>query len=90
MSWDPGDILRALVPPAAFVLWAMLQPTSVFDGAWPDLDADIRWVVALFGAVALGAVASWLAGTADAQAPGDQKTAGTTAESGTVPAGAQP
>jgi hypothetical protein len=89
MSWDPLDAGRALVPPAAFVLWAMLQPTSVLDGAWPSLDADLRWVTALFGAVALGIVASSLAGKADAQTPGEPAIGETPSESGSTSTAAE-
>jgi hypothetical protein len=63
-----GDVLRVLIPPAAFVCWAMLQQSTVFDGAFPDVSAGSRNAGAILGAIALGVLAGVLAYTA-AHAP---------------------
>lgn len=63
--WDGWDYLRAIIPPAAFVGWAMLQRVTAFDAVCPDLPAAPRTVIALFLGVALGAAASLLAYKAD-------------------------
>jgi len=62
---DPLDYLRALIPPAAFVAWAMLQKATAFDAVSPGLAEVHRTVIALFGAVLLGAAAKVLADKAN-------------------------
>lgn len=63
------DWLRMLVPPSAFVAWTMLQPSTAFDAAFPDVSSPTRMTIALFAAVTLGALVTWLAGKADAAPP---------------------
>ena len=66
---DPLDYVRAIIPPAAFVAWAMLQKATAFDAAWPELGETPRTVAALFGAVLLGTLAKVLADRADKKDP---------------------
>ena len=73
-TWDRWDFLRMLIPGGAFVAWAMLQKTTVFDAVYPDLGPAPRTVTALFGAVVLGLAANVLAYKADDKpAPEDPK-----------------
>jgi hypothetical protein len=66
---DLLDIPRALIPPAAFVAWTMLQRATAFDAIWPTLGDAPRTVIALFAAVVLGVAATVLAGSADKRTP---------------------
>jgi hypothetical protein len=59
------DWLRAAIPPIAFVAWTMLQRATAFDAVWPELGEAPRTVVALFGVVILGVMATALAKIAD-------------------------
>jgi len=62
---DPWDFPRALIPPTAFVAWAMLQKATAFDAVFPRLGGVHRTVIALFGAVLLAPLAKVLADKAD-------------------------
>ncbi|MBS1965245.1 MAG: hypothetical protein JST60_05420 [Chloroflexi bacterium SZAS-1] len=64
-EWDNWDYLRALIPPSAFVGWAMLQRGTAFDAVFPTIDAGTRFVFALFIAIVLGGFATWLSTKAD-------------------------
>lgn len=67
---DLLDYFRILIPPAAFVAWAMLQKVTAFDAVFsPKLKGVDRTVIALFGAVLLGALAKVLADKADKKGP---------------------
>ena len=68
---DGLDILRAAIPPAAFVLWTMLQQNTAFDAVFPDFDEGVRTVVAVVGAALLGAVAQRLGVASDRATPDD-------------------
>jgi hypothetical protein len=68
------DWLRAIIPPLAFVVWTMLQKATAFDAVWPQLGEAARTVIALFGAVILGAIATVLARKADKKSPVESKT----------------
>lgn len=57
--------LRILIPPLAFVGWAMLQNPSVFDAVNPDLSEGTRLAIVVIGAILVGAVATALAAKAD-------------------------
>jgi hypothetical protein len=57
---------RALIPVTAFVLWTMIQPSTAFDALGFDLSSFARMMIAVFGAVALGALSAYLAKRADA------------------------
>jgi hypothetical protein len=63
--WDRLDLLRAAIPPLAFVGWTMLQRATAFDAVWPQLPEAPRSVVALFLAVVLGLGATALGYRAD-------------------------
>lgn len=63
---DKFDWCRVFIPPAAFVVWTMLQRATAFDAVFPQLPAGPRTVVALFIAVVLGLIASVLAKKAGA------------------------
>ena len=59
------DVVRMLLPPSAFVLWAMLTPSSAFDAQFPDVSHTVRVVIAVLGAVVIAAVAKKLGEVAD-------------------------
>jgi hypothetical protein len=63
------DFIRAVIPPAAFVAWTMLQRATAFDAVWPGLGEAPRTVVALFAAVVFGVLATALANRADKSKP---------------------
>lgn len=68
--WDVWDVPRALVPPAAFVLWMILQKTTAFDAVWPDaLPGGARQAIGAIGAVVLGLIAGRLGVKADQEPP---------------------
>ena len=69
LKWDRFDYIRLLIAPLAFVGWTMLQRTTAFDAAFPELAQAPRTVIALFLGAALGAVAAALALQADAKPP---------------------
>jgi hypothetical protein len=66
---SPWDGLRALIPPAAFTAWMLVQNPGVFDVWWPDSNTEERVVIAAFAAVALGILAKILGYQADQQSP---------------------
>lgn len=68
-QFEPWDAARALIPPLAFTFWTMLQKSTAFDAIWPSLRDAPRNVIAILGAVVLGAVAAALAYKADQKAP---------------------
>ena len=47
------DLLRVLIPTAAFVVWSMLVEPSVFQANWTTIDDATRQIVGLFLAVAV-------------------------------------
>jgi len=63
--------LRALIPAASYVAWTMLQKSTAFDAAFPDVSQGARVVAAVFAAIILGAIAKKLGDAADEQAPGE-------------------
>ena len=65
-KWDWWqDSVRALIPPAAFVAWTMLQKTTAFDAVCPHLQSAPRTVIALFIAAVLAVLAKVFADKAD-------------------------
>jgi Na+/H+ antiporter NhaC len=62
--WAKLNLLKALIPAVAYVLWAMLQHPSAFDGV-SDLGESTRWIIALFGALGLIALTKVLGDAAD-------------------------
>jgi len=65
------DVLRALVPAAAFVLWMLLQKTTAFD-AIADPTDGARVAIGVIGALVVGAIAAALAVKADGAAKGSK------------------
>jgi hypothetical protein len=63
-TWDPLDLVRALIPPAAFVVWTMAMQNTAFD-AVVHLDEGLRGFLAGVLAVLLAALAKRLATEAD-------------------------
>lgn len=69
-QWEAWDYLRTLIPPAAFVGWAMLQKATAFDAvAGSALDEATHSVIPLVGGIILGLGAAALAYKADAKSP---------------------
>jgi hypothetical protein len=64
---DWADVGRALIPPAAFVAWTMLQRATAFDAAFPKLSEGPRVAIALGTVVVLTMAAKVLADHADGQ-----------------------
>jgi hypothetical protein len=63
-SWDGWDFLRVAIPPVAFAGWCMAQRTTAFDSV-ASWSLNTRSVIAIIGALALGAVATALSYKAD-------------------------
>lgn len=55
------DWVSAAIPPLSFVAWTMLQRTTAFDAAFPNVAEANRTVFGLFLAVVLLAVSGWVA-----------------------------
>ncbi len=68
-QWDRLDLVRILIPPAAFLGWTMAQRATAFDAIAPHITASQRGVAALFLAVILGVGATALAYRADKKEP---------------------
>jgi hypothetical protein len=66
--WHRADWLRMLIPPAAFVLWSVLQPGALFD-AVADWSTGARYGVGVIGVIILGSIARALAYKADQLEP---------------------
>lgn len=66
-KWDKFDWVRVAIAPLAFIGWTMLQRTTAFDAAFPDVESIPRTVSALFLGAVLGAVTAGLAMKADAK-----------------------
>src|SRR5260370_20999973 len=54
--WEWQDWTRLLIPPAALVGWAMLEPTRVWNPVAPHMSSGTRILIPLVGAVLLPAV----------------------------------
>ena len=64
--WTGWDLVRALIPSAAFVLWTIIQKSTAFDAIWPnELSEGSRALIGAAGAVTLGALAAVLAKRSD-------------------------
>lgn len=59
------DAPRMLIPPAAFVIWTMVQKTTTFDAVAPSFSAAGRSILAILLAIVVGALASLLGYKAD-------------------------
>ena len=69
-AWDHWDFARVCIPPLAFVGWTMIQKSTAFDAAFPQMSSTYRTIAAVLGAVILGLAASALAYRADQKTPG--------------------
>lgn len=67
--WAELNWLRALIPAAAYTVWAMLEQPSAFDGVAQDLSDATRLIVAAFAALVLAGLAKLLSDQADARDP---------------------
>ena len=63
--WEWQDWIRLLIPPAAFVGWAMLEPTSVWNAVAPHMSGGTRLLIPLVVAVLIAAVTKALTTHAD-------------------------
>lgn len=73
LEWQ--DLIRVAIPPAAFVGWTMLEPTSVWNVVVPNMSTGTRTLIALVGAVLLAAVTKALASHADSKLSPAQQSA---------------
>jgi hypothetical protein len=62
--WDVWDLVRLLIPSAAFAGWTMAQNPSAFDPV-ADWSMEARHIIVAIGAIALGGAAAALSGKAD-------------------------
>ncbi len=68
-AWMRGDVVRALIPPAAFVGWSVLQPVSLIDGWCEGIDKQLMSAFVIVLAIVLGVLTSSLANAAAAEPP---------------------
>ena len=68
-DWRNLDVIRALIPPIAFITWTMLQKATAFDAVCPGFSSAKRTVIALFVAVVLGVISTYLAKKSDQSSP---------------------
>lgn len=68
--WKELNWLKALLPAAAYTVWAMLEQPSAFDGVAQDLSDQTRLIVAVFAAVVLAGLAKVFSDKADSRNPG--------------------
>jgi hypothetical protein len=65
---EKSDVLRGLIPAAAFVLWAILQKSTAWDAVSPDsLSEGSRALIGAAGALVLGGFAALLGMKLNAQ-----------------------
>lgn len=67
-TFQRWDLVRMLIPPAAFLLWSALQNGTAFDAvaSWSQFT---RYLVGVIGVIVLGYAAKVLAYKADEQTP---------------------
>lgn len=95
LEWQ--DLIRLLIPAAAFVGWTMLEPASVWNAVAPSISGGMRILIPMVGAVFLAAVTKALVSHSDnkpsaaqmgeqsaAEQQPEPRTAGTTAEKPTL------
>lgn len=69
-QWNPADCVRILIPPAAFVLWTILQKSTAWDAlAGASLSNGERVLIGATGAILLGAIAALLGMKANGDTP---------------------
>jgi hypothetical protein len=67
---DRLDLVRMLIPAAAFWIWTMIQKGTLFDAVFSDLSTPARAVVGGFAGLLLVAIAKLLSYAADEAEPG--------------------
>jgi hypothetical protein len=68
--WTRVDMVRVVIPPAAFVLWTILQKTSAWDAVYgPSLTGGDRALIGAAGAIVAGGIATLLATRAHKDPP---------------------
>jgi len=73
LEWQ--DLIRALIPPLAFVGWTMLEPTSVWNVVDTGMSSGTRMLIAMVGAIFLAAVTKALTSHSDNKPSPAQLTA---------------
>jgi hypothetical protein len=63
VEWQ--DLLRGAIPALAFVLWTMLEPTSVWNVVDASMSSGTRFLIAAVGAIFLAAVTKALVSHSD-------------------------
>jgi hypothetical protein len=61
--------VRAAIPVAAFIIWTMIQPSTAFDAFPFGFTSFARTMIAVFGAIVLGALFNLMATKADGEKP---------------------
>lgn len=69
IPWGGWSYVKALIPAAAYVAWTMLQKSTAFDAIAPSMSEGLRLTIAVFGALALGAIAKAFSDHADNKEP---------------------
>jgi hypothetical protein len=73
--WEWQDLIRILIPPAAFAGWVILQSASVWNAVVPSMSSGMRILVPTVGAVLLAAITKALAAHSDQKPSPGQATA---------------
>lgn len=68
-KWEGWDLVRAAIPPLAFIGWMMLQKSTAFDAIASGMKEPLRITVAILGSVLLSTVTVVLAGKSDEKKP---------------------
>jgi hypothetical protein len=74
-GWVPEDVLRFLIPPAAFTGWVLLNPASAWSSVVPGMSSGTRVLIGVVGATALAALTKVLATRSDLMQPPAQAIA---------------
>lgn len=74
-GWLPEDALRAMISPAAFTGWVLLDPSSAWSSTVPSMSSGTRVLIGVVGATALAALTKMLATRADLRQPPAQAIA---------------
>lgn len=68
-NFDRWDVIRMLIPPAAFAAWTMLLKSSAWDAVAPNMSTAARTAAGAIAALLLGSLAAALASPADQKPP---------------------
>lgn len=72
-KWGYANSIRMLIPAGAYVGWTMLQKATAFDAIAPGMSQALRFTLAVFGGIALAAIAKLLSDQADEQNPAPEE-----------------